>query len=258
VPAPEPTGWEIAIAVNAAVKGLLGAMGQSGHVCRRAIAVERYLDTGGGYDALCQQIADAITGIVLGGDTIVVADKVLALAQARIGPAEILTDPDPKTVNEATREALAARWSQACGLPISATHLLLADEYQGPDGVAAATLGCADHNAAARDIAQAIARRTGVVVDVVVSDTDTGLDVLAPLIGTLTIGATPLGATAGLTLYECMRCACAAEFVRGHDKGIAIVVCRPAARCAKRARLGEHRGYAGMLDRHREGALTYA
>ncbi len=92
----------------------------------------------------------------------------------------------------------------------------------------------------------------------VVSDTDTGLDVLAPLIGTLTIGATPLGATAGLTLYECMRCACAAEFVRGHDKGIAIVVCRPAARCAKRARLGEHRGYAGMLDRHREGALTYA
>ena len=100
--------------------------------------------------------------------------------------------------------------------------------------------------------------RTGSTVDVVVSDTDTGLDVRAPLIHTVTIGATPLGATAGLTLYECMRCACAAEFDRGHDRGIPLVLCRPARRCAQRERMGEHRGYDGVLDARREGGLTYA
>ena len=253
----EPTGWEIAIAVNAAFKGLLGALGQSGHVCQSATGIERMIDTSAGYSAVVAQISAAVSGKVEPGDTVVVADKVMSLAQGRIGPAQILTEPDPKTVDAHTREALAERWTEMCGFPITATQLLLADEYQGPDGSLSATLGCADHNGTAFDLAQAIVSDCGVAVDVVISDTDTGLDVRAPLIGTLTICATPLGATAGLQLYECMRCACAAEFVRGHSRNIPIVICRPARRCSKRAGLGEYRGYRGMLDGSRE-SLTHA
>ena len=51
--------------------------------------------------------------------------------------------------------------------------------------------------------------------DVVVSDTDTGTEVRETLIGCITVGATPLGATAGLVLYECMRVAAATELCRG-------------------------------------------
>ncbi len=72
----------------------------------------------------------------------------------------------------------------------------------------------------------------------------------------MTIGATPLGATGGLTLYESMRCACAAEFERGHDRGIPVVIRRPAQRCVRREGMGAHRGYAGVLDAEREN-LTY-
>jgi hypothetical protein len=258
-PAPpaEPTGWEIAVAVNAALKGLLGAMGQSGHVCREAIAVEVRLDTERGYADLLGQVVGAVRKRVRAGDTVVVAEKLVAAAQGRLGPADVLTSPDPKTVDAATRAALADKWSRHCGFPVTPLHLLLADEFTHPARGAVATLGCEDHNGAAHDLATAIRADAGTVVDVVISDTDTGIDVRAPLIGTLTLGATPVGATAGLTLYECMRCACAAEFVRGHDRGIPIVICRPARRCADRPRSGDHRGYAGALDRGREGALTY-
>jgi hypothetical protein len=253
----EPTGWEIAVAVNAALKGLLGAMGQSGHVCREAIAVTVRLDTGRGYPDLLAQITAAVRDTVVDGDTVVVAEKLVAAAQGRLGPAEVLTSPDPKTVDAETRAALAEKWSRHCGFAVTPLHLLLADEFTDPEHGPMATLGCDDHNGAAHDLAAAIRADTGVTTDVVISDTDTGIDVRTPLIGTLTLGATPVGATAGLNLYECMRCACAAEFVRGHDRGIPVVVCRPARRCADRPRMGGHRGYAGAIDRAREGELTY-
>src|SRR5690606_37207343 len=149
-------------------------------------------------------------------------------------------------------------WTERLGFPVTSLHLLIADAYDSPEHGASAVVGCLDHNRAAHDLARSIAADGGPVVDVIVSDTDTGIDVRQPLIGTLTLGATPLGATAGLNLYESMRCACAAEFVRGHDLGIPLVVCRPAARCANRPAMGQHRGYAGTLDYGQEGGLTYA
>jgi hypothetical protein len=119
-------------------------------------------------------------------------------------------------------------------------------------------VGAADHNAACARLAAAITESGGKRVDVVVSDTDTGLDTRRPLIGTLTIAATPLGATAGLNLYEAMRCAVAAEFVRGHNRGIPVVLCIPAERRRGRPGVGLPRSYPGALDARREPGLTYA
>jgi hypothetical protein len=93
---------------------------------------------------------------------------------------------------------------------------------------------------------------------VVVSDTDTGLDVREELIRAITIGATPLGATGGLVIYECMRVANAAEFTRGSSRGIPIVICKPHPRCAERGGAGDHRGYPGRLDARRERLLGFA
>jgi F420-0:gamma-glutamyl ligase len=187
----------------------------------------------------------------------VLADKVIALSEGRVGPPEILSDPDPKTVGQTQREQLATHWSEVCGFAVDDLHLLLADEYEASDGSRRSVLGTEDHNTAAYAVAREIAQITGQQVDVVISDTDTGLDVLRPLIGTVTIGATPLGATSGVTLYEAMRCACAAEFTRGHGRRIPIVICKPAQRCRARPHIGEFRGYSGALSANREPTLTY-
>jgi hypothetical protein len=235
--------WELAIATNAAFKGLLGSLGQSGHVCASTRALVKSLNIEIGWTALCALLAKLVDGLVDDGDTIVIADKLVAVAQGRIGPARVLSEPDPKTISHEQRASLAQRYQDELGILISPLHLLLADQYSGNR----ATLGALDHNQAAYDLAQSIACQCGRNVDVIVSDTDTGLDVRAPLIGCVTIGATPLGATAGLTLYEAMRCAVAAEFVRGHTRNIPVVICVPAERCRDRPRIGQVRGYPGAL-----------
>ena len=121
-----------------------------------------------------------------------------------------------------------------------------------------ATAGVHNPNEVAVRLSRRIRDSLGVTCDVVISDTDTGLDVREMLIGTITIGATPLGATAGLVLYECMRVANAAEFSRGTDRNVPLVICRPHERRARRVGLGEFRGYNGRLDAGREVLAAYA
>jgi hypothetical protein len=246
--------WELALAVNAAFKGILGAMGQSGHICARTIALEGRVAVECGWGAVKAHLAAQAARALHDGDVLVVAEKVVAAAEGWLGPRSILRDPDPKTVSADERKRLAERLSRELGFDVSPLHLLLADEYPGDR----ATLGAADHNRAAYELATELATHHARRVDVVISDTDTGLDVREPLIGTLTLAATPLGATAGVNLYEAMRCAVAAEFVRGHDRLIPAVICVPADRRRARTFIGEARGYPGALDARRESGIAHA
>lgn len=245
--------WELAIAVNAAFKGLLGSMGESGHVCARAIPITAELDLHPDWPRIAELLAQLAAPVVAAGDTVVVPDKVVAVAQGRLGPGRILRDPDPKQIDPNRLRDLAAAYTAELGFLVTPLHLLLADEH----GRDQASLGTRDHNSAAAELALAIQQISGVGVDVVISDTDTGLDVRTPLIGCVTIAATPLGATAGLNLYGAMRCATAAEFVRGHTRRVPIVICQPAERCRKRERIGEHRGYNGALHIEKEKSIAY-
>lgn len=245
--------WELAIAVNAAFKGLLGSMGESGHVCARTVPITVELDLRCDWQSTVELLAKLAAPSITQGDTIVIPDKIVAIAQGRVGPARMLRDPDPKQIDPDRLRDLAAAYTLELGFPVTPLHLLLADEH----GQDQASLGALDHNSAAADLAVAIRRIGGASVDVVVSDTDTGLDVRAPLIGCVTIAATPLGATAGLNLYGAMRCATAAEFVRGHTRKVPIVICQPAERCRDRDRVGEHRGYNGALHVDKEKSIAY-
>lgn len=246
--------WEVALAVNAAFKGLLASQGQSGHICAKTIPVSVELPVESGWPAVVATIVQALEGKIRNGDVVVVADKVVAAAQGRIGPREVLLEPDPKTIPVEELPELATRWEKQLGFPVTPIHLLLADEFQANRS----TLGASDHNTVCVELAAAIASRLGVKVDVIISDTDTGLDTRRPLIGTLTIAATPLGATRALTLYEAMRCATAAEFTRGHTLRVPVVICVPAERRRRRAGIGEPRGYSGTLDRTREPRISHA
>lgn len=246
--------WELAIAMNAAVKGLLGSMGESGHICASVDAVGGEIDTAAGWETSLAQIAGLVGGRVRAGDVVVVADKVIAAGLGRVGPRAVLEDPDPKTVSGDLLPDLAQRWTKELGFDVTAQHLLLADEF----GTDHSTLGTDDPNLRALQIADAVRERSGARIDVVISDTDTGLDTRTPIIGTVTIGATPIGATAGVNLYEAMRCAVAAEFARGHFRRIPTVLCRPAERRAGRPRTGGMRAYPGFLDARREEGIAHA
>ncbi|MCC7142205.1 MAG: hypothetical protein IT349_08910 [Candidatus Eisenbacteria bacterium] len=246
--------WEMAIAVNAAFKGLLGSQGQSGHICASTEPISIQLQLQKGWDSVVAQVAEAVAGRVRDGDVVVLAEKVVAASQGRLAPRSIILEPDPKTVAEERLAELAREWEARLGFPVTPLHLLLADEFDDDQ----ATVGALDHNCACANLATAITQSSGKRVDVIISDTDTGIDTRRPLIATLTIAATPLGATAGLNLYEAMRCAVAAEFVRGHNRGIPVVLCVPAERRRGRASIGLPRPYPGALDASREPGLTYA
>lgn len=246
--------WQLALAVNAAFKGLLGSMNQSGHICASVAPMKIHLELESGWDAVLGRIVHQLGLMRIDdGDVIVVADKVLAVALGRIAPRALLESPDPKTVDSSRLDALAHRWQLQLGFPVTPLHLMLADEL----GANMASLGCDNHNFRSHQIAAEIRQHLCRSVDVVISDTDTGLDTRTPLIGMVTIGATPLGATAGVNLYEAMRCAVAAEFARGHTKSIPVVVCRPADRRRQRSDIGSRR-YDGALHVQNESHIGHA
>ena len=246
--------WQLALAANAAFKGLLAASGQSGHICSRVIPVATPLDLTVGWKSVQHQIAMSLPAETSSGDIVVIADKVVAIALGRVGPRAIIQDPDPKTVSADRLPDLANRWSVELGLQVEPHHLLLADQY----GDSQVTLGADAHNTRCAELSEAITEHRNLNIDVIISDTDTGLDIRQPLIGTVTLAATPLGATAGVNLYEAMRCAVAAEFVRGHTRGIPIVVCVPAQRRRERQGVGTRRDYPGLLDARREPGIAHA
>ena len=121
--------WELALATNAAFKGLLGSLGQSGHICASTEAIQVSLNLETGWRNIQQIIAAEIAEKIQDGDVITVAEKVVAASQKRIGPREVLNNPDPKTITLEQLENLAAVWQDKLGFIVKPIHLLLADEY---------------------------------------------------------------------------------------------------------------------------------
>lgn len=249
---------DFALAVNATIKGWMGSIDQSAAITAKVIPVSVQLDTGKGMDALTDQMIKALgEHELLDGDIVVTSEKIIAIAQGRLFPLRLLNDTDPKTHDRASVEELLEQ-VRAYVADADYQDLLCADSLPDHEPEPMATAGVRDPNRVAAQLAGAIQERLDRTCDVVVSDTDTGLDVRQTLIGTITIGATPLGATAGLVLYECMRVANAAEFCRGSGRTIPLVICRPHKRRARRVGTGEHRGYAGRLDAAREELKAFA
>ena len=242
------------MASHAAFRGIQAAAGQGGLVASSAIPVRRRFDAGCGVEALVEGWDDVE---LRDGDVVVISEKVAAMAQGRVGGATLLDGEDPKFLGAARRAELAQRVGERVGFDVSATDLLLVD-YVDQNTV---SLGCHDPNATCGRLARLIAERRGCSVDVLVADSDTGVDQCHPLLGLMTIGATPTGATAGLTIYEALRATAVAEYVRGHVLGVPLVVVSPSERNRHRPAVGSDRPYPGMMhvimeDRVHRGTAT--
>jgi hypothetical protein len=103
VPEKSEEFWKIALAVNASFKGLLGSMGESGHICAYTKSVEADLDLEAGWNRVLSDLVALARPMVEDGDVLVVADKVVAASLGRTTDGIILTNPDPKTVSEDIR-----------------------------------------------------------------------------------------------------------------------------------------------------------
>jgi F420-0:gamma-glutamyl ligase len=251
--------WNLAIATHSIVKGLLGAMGMGGAFSESIIEVKQRLYPEKGYEDLKKQVVDAIKerGQLQNGDVVVVTEKIFAAAQNRLIPIDLILERDPHKINLKQRMEMAKDIEKLLDAPVNETDLILADTYVMESKEVMATVGVYNPNKVAYEIAQLIKQDFDVDVDVIIKDTDTGVDVCETIIGCFTLGATPLGATKGLCLYECMRNAVCAEFVMGHNKGVPIVICRPIARNIERKDMGEFRGYDGRLDYEKEDGLAF-
>ncbi len=248
---------EIFQAANAAFKGLMAAYGEGGQIAKAVHPVACELHPQRGLPALIEEIVAAVEAAeVESGDVIVISEKVFAIAQGRLFPLAILYANDPKATDAEGRMDLIREVSRYVA-DVTDTDLLLADAVPDWPGGPMATCGVHDANETAFAVCEALAARAGARCDVVISDTDTGAEIRENAIGCPTIGATPIGATAGLVLYECMRVACAAEIVRGSSRGIPIVICKPHERRRARTGLAQQR-YPGMLDARRERLVGFA
>lgn len=250
---------DLALATNAVVKGYMGSIGESGQIAKSVVAVQCRLDLyKNDMEMVTSQLVDALRGAGLSaGDTVVVSEKIISIAQGRLFPLNLLYNNDPKN-GDSTRSTLLLEEVRRYVLDVTMEDLISADSLlDWPDGPTA-TAGVRDPNGVARQLSIRFEEDLGTKCDVVISDTDTGLDIRQPLINCITIGATPIGATGGLALYECMRVANAAEFTRGSNRSIPLVICKPHQRRALRDRIGAHRGYSGSLDARREGLIAFA
>jgi F420-0:gamma-glutamyl ligase len=248
---------ELYQAVNAAFKGVMGALGEGGQIAKEVIPLPCQLNPSKGMASLLDEIGSVLADADLrDGDVVVISEKVFAIAQGRLFPLSILYAHDPKMTDREGRLDILPEVEKYVS-DITEADLLLADALPDWPGQAMATAGIRDPNGIAYEVSQLLTKTLGVQCDVVISDTDTGAEIRENLIGCPTIGATPLGATGGLVLYECMRVAMAAEFARGSSRGIPIVICRPHERHAARTGMAKHR-YPGMLDAGRERLIGFA
>lgn len=230
---------------HAAFRAWQAQLGEGGHVAESLIAVEAAVAESSGLAG----IMAALSGVELSdGDVVVIADKCVSFAFGRIFPREFMGGQDPKFLLPDERRDFAHMLSKRLGYPLSERQLLCIDYV--PTDRASVSIG--NHNKLCNEISQAIQRDHARTVDVVISDSDTGLDYGFPLIGGATVGCSPLGATAGLTPYEAIRVSAAAEIRRGHARRIPIVICKTNARNARRPSTGLCRRYEDSFDLSRE------
>ena len=238
------------MASHAAFRGWQSQLGEGGHVANEVVGIPGDIAESCGLDGLLDALAQADFG---DGDILVIADKCVSFAFGRIFPRHFLGGQDPKFLRPEQRRDYARELSQRLGYLLSERQLLCID-FVGSDR---ASVSINNHNEVCAAVAAAVQQRFGKCVDVVISDSDTGVDYGYPLIGGATVGASPLGATAGLSPYEAMRVSVAAEIQRGHGKRIPVVVCRTNARNARRAKAGSARPYADTFDMSREPLIHH-
>ncbi|WP_281884501.1 hypothetical protein [Paenibacillus sp. YYML68] len=228
------------MSAHSAFRAMQANEGEGGQVAASAVPVKFLVKRNDGL----QVFIDALENQNLeDGDIVVIADKPIAIATNRVIPRSLLGEADPKFLSYDDRIKLVSKINLASQISLYPKNILMIDYIDELE----ASLGAYNHNRLCYVISSMIHSQLGKKVDVVISDSDTGVDQAQPLIGFPTVGSTPLGVTAGLSIYEALRVSALAELVRGHNRLIPIVISKPSARNQIRPHIGSERNYPGMI-----------
>lgn len=234
---------------HAALRGIQAAEGDAGQIAARVSPIKMIVEEDTSFEELVSSIQDNLQD----GDIVAVSEKIVAITQRRVASRVLLKGRDPKFLSYDERCALAKELQTTLNFPVSTYHLTLIDHL--PDGMM--TVGTFDANRYCSKLSEKIKHCTDKCVDVLIVDSDTGVDLCQPLTGLPTIGSTPIGATAGITYYDCLRVSAAAEYVRGHNRLTPIIIVHPSERNCSRIDIGAYRGYSGSIHVSMERVLHH-
>ena len=233
--------------VNYSVKGITGALGKGAGVTKKMHPVYFHIDDNSTVDDLVKILSG--TKLLEEGDIVVFPSKLIAILEGRFvygltieNYSRCISDLD------FARKLLKAHGDD----PISNKDMIGLDKINPEKEIGVRY--SKDPNLSAYNIADGIRKNTGLKIDVVITDSDSGGKKGINLIGCPTIVATPIGATGGLRLFYCMRVAVAAEMIRNNMENIPAIIVKPYQASRIRKNVGELR-YNGFLDGKKEADL---
>lgn len=179
------------------------------------------------------------------GGVVVIASKVVSIVEGRRIYDKHLT----ALIRRRSPSKEIYEYLQDLNVIVSQRDLICLDMGSGKDEW---VLGPLNPNQTAYEIAKELCRLSGIICDVVISDSGAGYDKGVGLIGIPTYIATPIGATAGCGLLHSQRAAAAAEMIRNQTPRTPFVLIHPESwRSGNRDQVGEFR-YRGYIDAKRE------
>lgn len=231
--------------VNYSLKGITAALGKGTGITKFVRPISFKINE----NSRLSDIADSLlTSNVLGdGDIIVIPSKVVALLEKRFVYG-LTMENYRQCINNLNfaRENL----TMADNDQISERDIIGLDKIDPVKKIGVRYPK--NPNSSSFEIAKRIKDRSGLRIDVVISDSDAGGVKGIKLIGCPTILVTPIGATKGLRLFYCMRVAVAAEAIWNNVENTPIVLAQLYHSAYRtRENVGEFR-YDGFLDASKE------
>jgi len=236
----------LADVVNYSLKGLLCALGKGAGFSKSAQPIFYHVD----YATTVEIFSDTLvkSGLLGAADILIIPSKIVALLERRY-----VYGLTVENYSQCIRDLDFSRKH----LKVKDNDLLTKKDIIGLDkfdpGKKIGLRYPKDPNYSAYKIAQHIKKKSGLLVDVVISDSDSGGKKGLALINCPTIIATPIGATKGIRLFYCMRASAAAEATRNNIQNMAGVLIKPGDDQFMHARdhVGELR-YRGFLNGNNE------
>jgi len=230
--------------VNYSIKGITGALGKGEGLTKEMHPVFFHIDNNSSINDLIDILSDM--KLLENGDILVLPSKLIAVLEKRFVYGLTINN-----YNQCINDLEFARKNlQLPGKkPLTKRDQIGLDKIDPEKGIGVCY--STDPNLSAFNIAEGIKKNTGLKVDVVITDSDSGGKKGIALINCPTIVATPIGSTKGLRLFYCMRVAVAAEMIRNNTKNIPAIVIKPYQASKLRKDIGALR-YKGFLNGKRE------
>ncbi len=230
--------------VNYSVKGITGALGKGEGLTKKMRPIFSYIKDGSNINNLITILSSA--KFLENGDIIVLPSKLIAVLEKRFVYG-LTIDNYNRCINNLKFAKKILKPSD--NKPLTKKDIIGLDKINPEKGIGVRYSN--NPNQSAFKIADGIKKNTGLKIDVVITDSDSGGKKGIILINCPTIVATPIGATRGLGLFYCMRVATAAEMIRNNTKNIPAVVIEPYQASKLRKNIGEFR-YSGFIDGRKE------